>query len=103
LQFPLRLLNILGKDPDSRVVGVAAVAVGLLDLQGKGKVEDVEQVQHRPKQGPLPDPVLHVNDVRHLAVPQHALLAAQGMSLNIKDYWKIIAILEDNRWLPKYP
>jgi hypothetical protein len=26
----------------------------------------------------------------------------KGMSLNIEDYWKIIAISEDNRWLPKY-
>jgi hypothetical protein len=26
----------------------------------------------------------------------------KGMSLNIKDYQKIIAISEDNRWQPKY-
>jgi hypothetical protein len=39
LQFPLRLLDILGHDPDSCVVGIAAVACGLPDLQGKGKVD----------------------------------------------------------------
>jgi hypothetical protein len=26
----------------------------------------------------------------------------KGMSLNIKDYWKIMAISEDNWWLPNY-
>jgi hypothetical protein len=78
LQFPLRLLDILGHDPDSRIVGVAAVAVGLPDIQGEGEVEDVEQVQHRAKQGPLPDPV--PDDVRHLAIPYQALLRVGQVS-----------------------
>jgi hypothetical protein len=73
LQFSLCLLDILGHNPDSRVVCIAAVAVELPDLQGKGEVKDVEQVQHRAKQGPLPDPVLHVHVVRHLAVPHYTL------------------------------
>jgi hypothetical protein len=32
----------------------------------------------------------------------HVAIYVNKMSLNIKDYQKIIAISEDNRWLPKY-
>jgi hypothetical protein len=70
------LLEVLCHDQDRRVIGVAAISVALPDLQGEGEggVGDVEQVQHRTQQGPLPDPILHVHDVGHLAVPDYALL-----------------------------
>jgi hypothetical protein len=73
LQFLPGFFVVLGHQPDGRVVGIAAVPVAVPDLQGEGQVRDVEQVEHRAKQGPLPDVVLHVYHAGHLAVPDHRL------------------------------